>query len=285
MVYHPESTKAISVCMATRGRPELAFNSIKTMINKSHNIDEIEFCVAIDNDDQPSLDYFNGTVIPWFEEKELDILVMSFDRLGYAKLNEYISTLALNSKGAWIITWNDDALMETQDWDKEIVSYTGQFKLLAFKDNHNQHPYSIFPILPRDWLTLFGCISPQQAIDAWVSQVCYLNDCFQRIESVVTHDRHDLTGNNNDTTYAEREFLEGDPNRIGDAFHPEMVALKEIYARKVDWYLKLVGQSSEHFDKAMRKEIEPFAIMHANDPNKHLGTYKHKDGKLVDVRR
>jgi len=25
--------------------------------------------------------------------------------------------------------------------------------------------------------------------------------------------------------------------------------------------------------------------MHANDPNKHLGTYKHKDGKLVDVRR
>jgi hypothetical protein len=191
----------------------------------------------------------------------------------------------LNSKGAWIITWNDDALMETQDWDKEIVSYTGQFKLLAFKDNHNQHPYSIFPILPRDWLTLFGCISPQQAIDAWVSQVCYLNDCFQRIESVVTHDRHDLTGNNNDTTYAEREFLEGDPNRVGDAFHPEMVALKEIYARKVDWFLKAIGQNTGHFDKAMRKEIEPFAIMHANDPNKHLATYKSKDGKIVDVRR
>ena len=96
MVYHPQATKSISVCMATRGRPELAFNSIKTMINKAHNIDEIEFCVAIDNDDQPSLDYFNNEIVPWFQKKELDILVMSFDRLGYAKLNEYISTLALN---------------------------------------------------------------------------------------------------------------------------------------------------------------------------------------------
>ena len=271
--------------MATRGRPELAFKSLKSMIDLAHNVDQIEFCVAIDNDDIKSMDYFKETVVPWFEEKDHNILVMTFDRLGYANLPKYMETLALQSRGAWFIVWNDDALMESQDWDKEIVSYTGQFKLLAFKDNHNQHPYSIFPILPRDWLTLFGCISPQQAIDAWVSQVCYLNDCFQRIESVVTHDRHDLTGNNNDTTYAEREFLEGDPNRIGDAFHPEMVALKEIYARKVNWFLKAIGQNTGHFDKAMRKEIEPFAIMHANDPNKHLATYKSKDGKIVDVRR
>ena len=29
--------------------------------------------------------------------------------------------LHLNSKGAWLIIWNDDAFMDTKDWDKEIV--------------------------------------------------------------------------------------------------------------------------------------------------------------------
>jgi hypothetical protein len=280
-----QPTKAISILMATRGRPELAFKSLKSMIDLAHNVDEIEFCVAIDNDDIKSMDYFKETVVPWFEEKDHNILVMTFDRLGYANLPKYMETLALNSKGAWFIVWNDDALMESQDWDKEIVSYTGQFKLLAFKDNHNKHPYSIFPIVPRDWVVLFGTISPQQAIDAWVSQVAYVVDCFQRIEATVTHDRHDLTGNNNDTTYAEREFLEGDPTNPKDAFHPDMITLKQQYVEKVVWFLKCIGQDTGRWAKVLRKEVEPFALMHANDPNKHLGTFRQVDGKTVNVRK
>jgi hypothetical protein len=280
---HP--TKAISILMATRGRPELAFKSLKSMIDLAHNVDEIEFCVAIDSDDIKSMHYFKETVVPWFEEKDHNILVMTFDRLGYANLPKYMETLALNSKGAWFIVWNDDALMESQDWDKEIVSYTGQFKLLAFRDNHNKHPYSIFPIVPRDWVVLFGTISPQQAIDAWVSQVAYVVDCFQRIEATVTHDRHDLTGNNNDTTYAEREFLEGDATRVGDAFHPDMIALKEMYCQRVAWFLERIGQDTGRWAKVLQKEVEPFALMHANDPNMHLGTFRQVDGKTVNVRK
>ena len=285
MAYNFIATKAISVCMATRGRPQMAFESIKSMLDKAHDVSQIEFCIGIDNDDTDSIDYFNDTVVPWFQEKEYAILVMSFDRLGYAKLNEYISNLALNSSGSWIITWNDDAVMISQDWDKEIASYTGQFKLLAFQDNHNKHPYSIFPTLPRDWLTLFGVISPQQAIDAWVSQVAYLTNIFQRIESEVLHDRHDLTGNNNDTTYAERQFLEGDPTNPADAFHPDMQRLKETYAAKVAWFLKRIGQDTGHFDKVLRKEVEPFVLMYENDPNKHLGVFHNIDGKTVNVRK
>jgi hypothetical protein len=278
-----QPTKAISILMATRGRPELAFKSLKSMIDLAHNVDEIEFCVAIDNDDIKSMNYFKETVVPWFEEKDHNILVMTFDRLGYANLPKYMETLALNSRGAWFIVWNDDALMESQDWDKEIVSYTGQFKLLAFKDNHNEHPYSIFPIVPRDWVVLFGTISPQQAIDAWVSQIAYIVDCFQRIEATVTHDRHDLTGNNDDTTYAEREFLEGDPTNPKDAFHPDMVALKQQYVEKVVWFLKCIGQDTGRWDKVLRKEVDAMALLHENDTNQHLGVFKKIDGKMVNV--
>ena len=78
-----------------------------------------------------------------------------------------------------------------------------------------------------------------------------------------------LTGNNNDTTYAEREFLEGDPTNPRDAFHPDMIALKEQYVRKVAWFLKRIGQDTGRWAKVLRKEVEPFALMHANDPNKH----------------
>lgn len=271
--------------MATRGRPELAFQSLKSLIDTAHNINEIEMCVAVDKDDEKSLEYFTNTIVPYFEEAELDILVLSFDRLGYAKLNEYMQTLALNSKGEWLIIWNDDARMETKDWDKEITSYSGQFKLLAFQDNHNKHPYSIFPILPREWLVLFGTLSPQQACDAWVSQVAYVVDIFQRIETKVTHDRHDLTGNNNDQTFAEREFLEGDPTRVGDSFHPDMIKLKDFFCQKVAWYLKRIGQDTGRWDKVVRKEVEPFALMHENDPNKHLGVFKEIDGETVNVRK
>jgi len=278
---HLEPTKSISILMATRGRPELAFNSLKSLIDNADDVNEIEMCVAIDNDDTESLDYFTNTVIPWFEEQELDILIMSFDRLGYAKLHEYMQVLGLNSKGAWLIIWNDDAVMETQGWDTEIASYTGQFKLLAFKDNHNKHPYSIFPILPREWLVLFGTLSPQQANDAWVSQVAYVVDMFQRIETVVTHDRHDLTGNNNDQTYAEREFLEGDPTNPQDSFHPDMVKLKNFYCQKAAWYLKRIGQGTGRWDKVIKGEVEPYALMHENDPNKHLGTYTTVNGKTT----
>ena len=278
-----QPTKAISILMATRGRPELAFKSLKSMIDLAHNVDEIEFCVAIDNDDIKSMDYFKETVVPWFEEKDHNILVMTFDRLGYANLPKYMETLALQSRGAWFIVWNDDALMESQDWDKEIVSYTGQFKLLAFKDNHNEHPYSIFPIVPREWVVLFGTISPQQAIDAWVSQIAYIVDCFQRIEATVTHDRHDLTGNNDDSTYAEREFLEGDPENPKDAFHPDMVALKQQYVEKVVWFLKCIGQDTGRWDKVLRKEVGAMALLHENDPNQHLGVFKKIDGKMVNV--
>lgn len=280
-----EATKSISILMATRGRPELAFKSLKSLISTANNADEIEMCVAIDNDDQASLAYFTETVVPWFEKNEYDILVISFDRLGYAKLNEYMQTLALNSKGSWLIIWNDDAVMDTENWDREIASYTGQFKLLAFQDNHNKHPYSIFPILPREWLVLFGTLSPQQACDAWVSQVAYVVDIFQRIETIVTHDRHDLTGNNNDQTYAERQFLEGDATNPADAFHPDMVKLKDFYCQKVAWYLKRIGQDNGRWDQVVRKEVEPFELMHENDPNKHLGQFRQVDGKTVNVRK
>ena len=57
------------------------------------------------------------------------------------------------------------------------------------------------------------------------------------------------------------------------SFHPEMQRLKEQFAAKVGWYLKRIGQDTGYWDKVLRKEVEPYSLMHANDPNKNLSRY------------
>ena len=65
-----------------------------------------------------------------------------------------------------------------------------------------------------------------------------------------------------------------------------MVNLKEHYCNKVSWYLKRIGQDTGRWDCVVRKEVKPFALMHENDPNKHLGTFvKQEDGTTINVRK
>ena len=64
-----------------------------------------------------------------------------------------------------------------------------------------------------------------------------------------------------------------------------MIALKEMYCQRVAWFLERIGQDTGRWAKVLQKEVEPFALMHANDPNMHLGTFRQVDGKTVNVRK
>jgi hypothetical protein len=69
--------------------------------------------------------------------------------------------------------------------------------LQAF-NTHNRHPYSIFPIVPKEWYNLIGHLSLHQLNDAWLSQIAWMLDIVKQIPVEVLHDRADLTGNNKD---------------------------------------------------------------------------------------
>jgi hypothetical protein len=56
---------------------------------------------------------------------------MQFDRQGYHRLHIYNNKLAEHTDARWLMIWNDDAVMETQGWDTEIMQHEGEFKLLA----------------------------------------------------------------------------------------------------------------------------------------------------------
>lgn len=265
--------KKISVLLPTRGRAEVAFNSIKSMIDLADDASELEFLIAIDDDDESSATYFQEIMMPWFEDRDLDLKVFQMPRHGYLQLHKYNNFLGTQSSGQWVVFWNDDAVMQTAGWDTEICKHTGKFKVLAF-ETHNLHPYSIFPILPRDWLILFEKLSAHQQTDAWVSQIAYLADCFERIPVAVLHDRADLTGNNNDETYNSREYREGNTDDPMDINHIEFHNLKMHWTVKIVWLRKLLGQDTGWWDKVSAGEVDPWEKMIANDPNTQIAVTK-----------
>jgi len=145
-------------------------------------------------------------------ERKVECRANIFKPLGYENLHVYVNTLAGSASGDWLFFWNDDGVMVTDGWDEVIRRYTGQFKLLAPHDNHNGHPYAIFPIVPRDWFMLLDHLSQNAQNDAWLSHIAYMLDIFERIDVEFIHDRADITGNNNDPTFQNRKYMEGNPS-------------------------------------------------------------------------
>lgn len=274
MPFNIEAETNISVKMATRGRPELALESMKSCIETADDPSGIEFLVAVDDDDQATIDYVNNTMVPYFEEADVDFQCFVQPRLGYARLNVYDNQLATESRGRWLLTWNDDARMESKGWDTEVLSHNGQFAVLRMQDNHG-HPYAIFPIIPRDWVVFFGTCSPFPYIDAWISQVAYPNDAVIQLKSRCLHDRHDLTGNNNDDTYKERDLTrEGNPDRPGDFLHKDTVNLRWQWTLKMNWLRKRLGQDNGFFDSVQEGKANYNDKLLEQDTKGFLTTYK-----------
>jgi hypothetical protein len=267
----------IAMLLATRGRTDSLGRSVRSLIKLADHPDRLQLMFAFDNDDAAGTEYFKTELQPWLDEQELSYTAMQFCRLGYHRLHIYNNKLAEQTDARWLMIWNDDAVMQTQGWDTEIMNYQGQFKLLAFH-THLDHPYSIFPILPRKWYELLGYISPHPTQDGWVSQQAYMLDIYLRIPVDVLHDRFDLTGNNNDETFKNRPMLEGNHNDPRDFNHDSWRKRRVVDCVTINTYLKTIEQDTEWFCKVFDGKQDPWGKMCGPecDPNKQLSQYKTK---------
>lgn len=265
----------IAVLLPTRGRTDALDRSLIGLLEKATDLDSIQLLLGLDNDDSVGLVHFQDQLQPKLDEIGVDYTAMSFDPLGYGRLNEYLNELAKNSSADWLFFWNDDALMETHGWDDRIVEHTGEFKLLAVH-THNDHPYSIFPIVPRAWLDVVGHLSLHSMTDAWLSQIAYCIDVWQRIDVDVLHDRADLTGNNQDDTYKKRELLEGNPNNPRDFHNPKMTMLRMDECNRLNDYLKSQGQDGSWWDRVKTNQQNPWEKLKENDVNNQMVQFQVK---------
>ena len=260
----------ISVLLATRGRTEQLGRSVRSLFELADNPMKVQIVFAFDKDDIKGLTYFDKVLKPWMVKHRVAYTALSFTRMGYTNLHKYTNAMCTKAGGKWMIIWNDDAVMESRGWDSSIMSYDGQFKLLSF-DTHNAHPYSIFPIIPREWYDLLGYLSPHPTQDGWVSQQAYMLDIMERTPIKVLHDRHDLTGNNKDDTFEERRMLEGNPNDPMDFHSPQQNNLRlHDSARLAQYMREKRGLSTSFFENVLKGAQDPWQKLKANDINSQM---------------
>jgi hypothetical protein len=265
------SDSIISVLLPTRGRREVLKSSLESLISKATDPEKVELLLGIDEDDEGAREYIEQEIAPMLREHKVECRANIFKPLGYENLHVYVNTLAGNASGDWLFFWNDDGIMVTDGWDDVIRSYTGQFKLLAPRDNHDGHPYAIFPIVPRDWYTLIDHLSQNAQNDAWLSHIAYMLDIFERIDVEFIHDRADITGNNDDPTFQNRKYMEGNPSDPKDFGHPGMQQARVATAYKIAWFLNRIGQHSDWWDGVIAGTQDPFEKMKWVDGVKGAG--------------
>jgi len=251
----------ISILLPTRGRREALLKSLNSLLDTASDPTRLEFLLGIDDDDDGIKEYIEQNVAPLMKEHAVECRANIFKPLGYENLHTYVNTLATNANGDWLMFWNDDGIMLTENWDDVIESYNGQFKLLAPKDNHDGHPYAIFPIVPMDWFRLMDHLSINAQNDAWLSHIAYMLDIFERIDVEFLHDRADITGNNDDDTFRNRKYMEGNPDDPRDFGHPDMQQARVRSAFKIAWFLDKIGQHSDWWDKVQAGKQDPFEKM------------------------
>lgn len=274
----------IAVLLPTRGRTTSLSNSVETLLKNVHNIDDVCLVLGFDNDDEIGLNHFSSQIQPLLDEMGANYRAITFNRMGYAALNRYYNELGKQVKADWYFVWNDDAVMNSKDWDTEIINETGNFAILKVH-THNEHPYSIFPIVPNEWFNELGALSKHQMIDAELSQMAYMLDVIKIVNIDVTHDQSELTGEIDSTSLEKRRF-EGNPLSPVDFHHNSFNQQRINDCIHLAKFMKSKGMSTTFFDNVLVGAQDPWEKLKLNDVNKQMFQFSRAqlDEKLIGLR-
>jgi hypothetical protein len=104
-------------------------------------------------------------------------------------------------------------------------------------------------------------------------------DIFERVDFEFIHDRADITGNNDDETFRNRKYMEGNPSDPKDFGHTDMQQARVNTAHKIAWFLDKIGQPSEFWEKVKEGNQDPFEKMVWGDGVKGAGQLTPIDGQ------
>ena len=262
---------SIAVLLPTRSRTDALTASVTSIVDLADDVSRIQLIFGFDDDDKIGLDHFKTVIQPFLDKNDVSYEAQSFKSMGYAGLNRYYNHLAKSTSADWLFVWNDDAVMETQGWDSVIEQYTGEFKLLKVH-THNDHPYSIFPIMPRAWYDLTTHLSRHQMIDAELSQLAFLLDIMQVIEVNVTHNQVELTKDVNDPLKPKIRF-EGNPSNPHDFHHPQNSAQRYQDCDNIAEYMRTIGLDTSWWESVKSGKSYAWEKLIALDVNNQMSQF------------
>jgi hypothetical protein len=257
---------SIAVLLPTRSRTHALTDSVTSIVSRAADPDSIELLFGFDDDDTVGLEHFEGVIQPFLDDHNIAYQAQAFKSMGYAGLNRYYNHLGLSASADWLFIWNDDAVMNTQGWDSVIRNYNGEFKILKVH-THNEHPYSIFPIVPQAWFDLFKQFSRHQMVDAELSQMAFALDVMQVVDIDVTHNQVELTKDPTDPLKPKVRF-EGNPNNPWD-FHNHSVAQQRFAdCDTLAEYMRSQGLDVTWWENVKAGRQDPWVKMRELDINK-----------------
>ena len=216
-------------------------NAIESLYTTCNSVDNFEILVAVDNDDQDTT-----SEIKKYTETKGNITIHTFERQFYKGFHNYINALVPLSQGKSLFLWNDDCIMKSREWDSTIINYHKSFCVLnPLVDTMVHYCRSnkniLFPIIPRAWFDVTGRWANNAACDTWIQDISRdLNLTIDVDSIVITHDRHDVTGNNNDAVY--NEGREDVSSFIRDDFYSQAQFIqRDIDKQKIQNYLSSNG--------------------------------------------
>ena len=263
-----ESRYKIAVLLPTRARGDMLNRSLHSLLDLASDRSHIQLIMGLDRDDQEGIDRFIKQTRPWLQEQGVRYTALTFEPLGYTKLNRYYNAMAREADADWLFVWNDDAVMQTQDWDLAITKYTGQFRLLKVH-THNEHPYSIFPIVPRAWFDALGHLSEHQMIDAELSQSAFCLDIMQVIDVDVTHHQVELTNDQQDSL-GRKTRLEGNPRDPLDFHNAEMTERRFRNINRLSEIMQSRGDSVKFWQNVLAGRQDPWQRLKELDVNHQM---------------
>jgi hypothetical protein len=275
---------SVAILLPTRSRTTALTDSVTSIVDQAHDRSRIQILFGFDNDDEVGLEHFETVIQPFLDERNVAYQAQSFDSMGYAGLNRYYNHLAQSADSDWLFVWNDDAVMETQGWDQVIESFTGQFRLLKVH-THNEHPYSIFPIVPRAWYDLFGHLSRHQMIDAELSQMAFVLDLMQVIDVTATHNQVELTKDTTDPLKPKIRF-EGNPTNSYDFHYPTTQQQRYLDCDVISKYMKTIGMDTTWWENVKSGKQYPWTRLQELDINNQMKQFNMKvdsSGNVVQI--
>jgi hypothetical protein len=203
----------ISVLLPTRERSELARQSIESLG------EGLEVLLYVDEDDPQIEDY----------DRLLDAKVIKGKRVGYHGMHDMVNQLAKQATGDWLLLWNDDALMHTQDWQWHIP-IAGKPEVLNIFNSNDQ--VNLFPLISRSMYEAMGHYSLSAHCDSWVQDIANEIGIHTYIPDInVEHLRDRL--NDETKQHSQGAYAQTSPLHVS----PQMVSAMESDIKKIQEHL------------------------------------------------
>lgn len=182
----------ISFLVPTRKRFNLLVDSINSIVSKAKD-NKYEILLAMDNDDDTA-----ENVKEFIQSNKYENIIKLFmyERQYYHNLHVYINDLCSKASGDYLLLWNDDARIVSDNWDIIINDTISKQDKLYMYQLENNHAWECFPMIPKEWYNRMGHFSLNAHNDSWVRLVGEPLNAIRTMPVKLWHLRGDDARNN-----------------------------------------------------------------------------------------